>query len=83
VEIDAVLRRVETFTVTRPRGTGQVTRDRMNKPPNTVHRTPLTLGDLILAVSSSSRNNYEAAAALADLFNTGRVRLRKTHHQKK
>jgi hypothetical protein len=35
----------------------------------------LTLGDLVVAVSSSSRNSREAAAALADLFDTGRVCL--------
>jgi hypothetical protein len=37
--------------------------------------TKLTLGDLVVAVSSSSRNSREAAAALADLFDTGRVSL--------
>ena len=35
----------------------------------------LTLGDLIVAVSSSSRNTLEAAAALTDLFESGRVCL--------
>jgi len=35
----------------------------------------LTLGDLIVAVSSSSRNSLEAAAALTDLFESGRVCL--------
>ena len=37
--------------------------------------TKLTLGDLVVAVSTSSRNPREAAAALADLFDTGRVCL--------
>lgn len=35
----------------------------------------LSLGDLILAVSSSSRNNRETIAAVADLLESGRVRL--------
>jgi len=35
----------------------------------------LTLGDLIVAVSSSSRITLEAAAALTDLFESGRVCL--------
>ncbi len=35
----------------------------------------LTLGDLILAVSSSSRNSRETLAAVADLLESGRVRL--------
>lgn len=34
-----------------------------------------TLGELIAALSSSSRNSRETAAALADLLNTGRVSL--------
>jgi len=34
-----------------------------------------TLGDLIVALSTSSRNSRETAAALADLLNTGRVSL--------
>jgi hypothetical protein len=35
----------------------------------------LTLGDLVLAVSSVSRNSNEAAAAVTDLLESGRVRL--------
>jgi hypothetical protein len=35
----------------------------------------LTLGDLVLAVSSVSRNSSEAAAAVTDLLESGRVRL--------
>ena len=38
-------------------------------------RSNLTLGDLVLAVSSSSRNMNETAAAVADLLESGRVRL--------
>jgi len=38
-------------------------------------RQALTLGDLVLAVSSVSRNSNETAAAVADLLESGRVRL--------
>ena len=38
-------------------------------------RKSLTLGDLVLAVSSVSRNTNETAAAVADLLESGRVRL--------
>ncbi len=35
----------------------------------------LTLGDLVLAVSSVSRSMNETAAAVSDLLESGRVRL--------
>jgi hypothetical protein len=35
----------------------------------------LSLGDLILAVSSCTSNNRETVATVADLFASGRVRL--------
>ena len=38
-------------------------------------RQNLTLGDLVLAVSSVSRNSNETAAAVTDLLESGRVRL--------
>jgi hypothetical protein len=38
-------------------------------------RTRKPVGDLIMAVSSCSRNNREAVAAVADLLETGKVRL--------
>ena len=34
-----------------------------------------SLGDLILAVSTFSKNNRETVAAVADLLESGRVRL--------
>ncbi len=46
----------------------------MNKNLKTSKHS-LTLGDLVLAVSGSSRNFAETAAAVADLLETGRVRL--------
>ncbi len=48
----------------------------MNKPLKISHRRPnLTLGDMILAVSSSSRNSRESIAAITDLLRSGRVCL--------
>jgi len=46
----------------------------MKKPLKIAHRN-YTLGDLIVAVSSQSRNSRETVAAVADLLETGRVRL--------
>ena len=47
----------------------------MKKSLKSAHRSNLTLGDLVLAVSSFSRNMNETAAAVADLLESGRVRL--------
>jgi S-adenosylmethionine:tRNA-ribosyltransferase-isomerase (queuine synthetase) len=38
-------------------------------------RTKLSLGDLILAVSSCTRNTKETVAAVADLLGSGKVRV--------
>ena len=38
-------------------------------------RTRLSLGDLILAVSSCTRSSKETVATVADLFASGQVRL--------
>lgn len=46
----------------------------MNKSLKTSPRH-YTLGDLVVAVSSASRNSREAAAALDDLFRSRRVCL--------
>jgi hypothetical protein len=43
--------------------------NRKSSPPT------LRLGDLVLAVSSCSRNSRETVAAVADLLDSGRVRL--------
>jgi hypothetical protein len=40
----------------------------------------LTLGDLILAVSSQSRSSRETLAAVTDLLESGRVRLQSGRH---
>jgi hypothetical protein len=47
----------------------------MNKNSASANRKNLTLGDLVLAVSSVSRSFNETAAAVADLLETGRIRL--------
>ncbi|KAB2648523.1 MAG: hypothetical protein DVB27_00115 [Verrucomicrobia bacterium] len=47
----------------------------MKKSLKKVTRASYSLGDLILAVSSVSRNNRETVAAVADLLESGRVRL--------
>jgi hypothetical protein len=47
----------------------------MKKSLKSASRRSLTLGDLIVAVSSSSRSRRETVAALEDLFNSGRVCL--------
>ena len=46
----------------------------MKKSLKVAHRN-FTLGELILAVSSQSRNSRETLAAVTDLLETGRVRL--------
>ena len=46
----------------------------MKKSLKTTNRS-LPLGDLILAVSTNSRNNRETLAAMTDLLGSGRVRL--------
>jgi len=47
----------------------------MKKTLKKTARNNPSLGDLILAVSSVSRNNREAVAAVADLLESGRVCL--------
>ncbi len=50
----------------------------MKKSLKIAHRN-YTLGELIVAVSSQSRNSRETVAAVADLLETGRVRLQAGH----
>ncbi len=48
----------------------------MKKTPRKAQRmTGLNLGDLVMMVSSCSRTQRETVAAVADLLETGRVRL--------
>ena len=47
----------------------------MKKFNKSTVRPGFTFGDLVLAVSSVSRNSNEAAAALSDLLESGKVRL--------
>jgi hypothetical protein len=48
----------------------------MKRSLKTTQRSSLTLGDLVIAVSSSARTSREVAAALEDLFERRRVVLR-------
>lgn len=47
----------------------------MNKSIKKSARAGYSLGDLILAVSSCSKSNRETVLAVADLLDSGRVRL--------
>lgn len=47
----------------------------MKKSQHKTHRSALSLGDLIMAVSSCSKNSRETVAAVADLLESGQVRL--------
>ena len=47
----------------------------MKKSQRKTHRAQYSLGDLILAVSSCSKNSRETVAAVADLLESGQVRL--------
>jgi hypothetical protein len=51
---------------------GEKSMKKTHRKPN---RSSYRLGDLILAVSSCSRNSREAIAAVADLLESGQVRL--------
>ena len=52
------------------------TTTKMKKPLKKSQRAvQYSLGDLILAVSSYSKNNRETVAAVADLLESGQVRL--------
>ena len=47
----------------------------MKNPLKKTTRANFSLGDLILAVSDCSKNNRETVAAVADLLESGQVRL--------
>jgi hypothetical protein len=47
----------------------------MKKNLKKSNRANYSLGDLIMAVSSYTRNNRETVAAVADLLESGRVRF--------
>ena len=47
----------------------------MKKPLKKTARNNYSLGELIMAVSASSKNNRETIAAVADLLESGQVRL--------
>ena len=47
----------------------------MKKKTSSAARQPMSLGELIATVSSCSSSNRETVAAVADLLDSGRVRL--------
>ena len=47
----------------------------MKKQDRKMHRQTMNLGDLIMAVSSCSKNSRETVAAVADLLGSGRVMM--------
>ncbi|EDY19742.1 hypothetical protein CfE428DRAFT_2918 [Chthoniobacter flavus Ellin428] len=47
----------------------------MKKHLKKTNRSNFSLGDLIVAVSSYTKNNRETVAAVADLLESGRVRF--------
>ncbi len=52
----------------------------MKKPDRKAHRQTMNLGDLIMTVSSCSKNNREMTAAVVDLLESGRVLLQANGH---
>ncbi len=52
----------------------------MKKTLNKSNRQTMNLGDLIMAVSSCSKNSRETVAAVADLLGSGRVLLEANGH---
>jgi hypothetical protein len=48
----------------------------MKNPYAKINRNKISLGELVSAVGSSARSKQEALAALLDLFESGRVRVR-------
>ena len=52
----------------------------MKKQDRKFHRQTMNLGDLIMTVSSCSKNSQETVATVADLLNTGRVLMGPSGH---
>lgn len=55
----------------------------MKNPYKKINRGQLSLGDLVRTVASCARNERETVAALLDLFESGRVRLKDHGHLKR
>ncbi len=52
----------------------------MKKQDRKSHRQTMNLGDLIMTVSSCSKNNRETVAAVVDLLESGRVLVNANGH---
>ncbi len=48
----------------------------MKNPYGKINRNKLSLGELVATVSSCTRSQRETIAALLDLFESGRVRIK-------
>lgn len=55
----------------------------MKNPYNRINREKLSLGDLVCTISSCARNERETVAALLDMFQSGRVKLKDHGHLKR
>ncbi len=55
----------------------------MKNPYQKINRGKLSLGELVSTVASCARNERETMAALMDLFESGRVRLKDHGHLKR
>ena len=69
--MDEIFTMTDGIRVATNRNGHDMKRNRQNLKP----RTRLSLGDLIVAVSSCTRSSKETVAAVADLFASGQVRL--------
>ena len=56
-------------------GAVKTTQSNEEKQPDLKPRPKLSLGDLVLAVSSCTKNTKETVATVADLLGSGKVRV--------
>ncbi len=55
----------------------------MKNPYRRLNQEKMSLGDLVSTVASCARNERETVAALMDLFQSGRVRVKDHGHLKR
>ena len=71
--MDEIFTNGNGIEIASPNGSNHMKRNRQILKPRKF--SGLSLGDLILAVSSCTSSNRETVATVADLFASGRVRL--------
>jgi hypothetical protein len=71
--MDEIFTNGDGIEIASPNGSNRMKRNRQILKPRKF--SGLSLGDLILAVSSCTSSNRETVATVADLFASGRVRL--------